>query len=115
MLDSTRCISYLTIEQRGPIPDQYSVAIGSRVYGCDVCQDVCPWNQRAPASSDAAWQPRPLWHNAEVVTLWQKSDQELASAMHASAMRRAKVAGLRRNLGVAMKNRPAGRVLVDPV
>src|SRR5437763_736622 len=64
VLDSTRCISYLTIEQRGPIPGEFAAAVGSHVYGCDVCQEVCPWNQIAPASSDPAWQPRSRWANA---------------------------------------------------
>ena len=67
VLDSTRCISYLTIELRGPIPARVRRRRRSHVYGCDVCQEVCPWNQVAPRSSDPAWQPRPAWTNAEVV------------------------------------------------
>ncbi|OFV90902.1 MAG: tRNA epoxyqueuosine(34) reductase QueG [Acidobacteria bacterium RIFCSPLOWO2_12_FULL_65_11] len=101
VLDATRCISYLTIERRGPIPDEFAPAVGSRVYGCDVCQEVCPWNQTAPRSDDSAWQARPVWKNAELPVLWQMSDQELGDAMRGSAMRRAKVAGLRRNIAVA--------------
>ena len=104
VLDSTRCISYLTIEQRGPIPDEFTAAVGSRVYGCDVCQEVCPWNQIAPRSSDPAWQPRPAWTNASVSTLSRLDDDELQKAMRGSSMRRAKVAGLRRNLQVALAN-----------
>jgi epoxyqueuosine reductase len=104
VLDSTRCISYLTIEQRGPVPDEFTAAVGSRVYGCDVCQEVCPWNQIAPHSSDPAWQPRPVWTNASVSTLARLDDAELRKAMRGSAMRRTKVAGLRRNLQVALGN-----------
>ncbi len=104
VLDSTRCISYLTIEQRGPIPGEFAADIGSHVYGCDVCQEVCPWNQIAPRSSDPAWQPRPAWMNAEVATLAAMSDEELREAMRGSAMTRTKVAGLRRNLAVAQEN-----------
>ena len=77
VLDSTRCISYLTIEQRGPIPAEFAAAVGSHVYGCDVCQEVCPWNQIAPSSSDPAWQPRPAWTNASVSTLAAMDDAEL--------------------------------------
>ncbi|MDO8793996.1 MAG: tRNA epoxyqueuosine(34) reductase QueG [Vicinamibacterales bacterium] len=104
VLDSTRCISYLTIEQRGPIPDEVTTSVGLHVYGCDVCQEVCPWNQMAPSSSDPAWQPRPAWTNASVSTLALLDDAELRKAMRGSSMRRTKVAGLRRNLRVALEN-----------
>jgi epoxyqueuosine reductase len=104
VLDSTRCISYLTIEQRGPIPEAFAGAIGSRVYGCDVCQEVCPWNQTAPVSDDPAWQPRDAWTAAGVAALAAKSDDELRAAMRRSAMKRTKVSGLRRNLAVALDN-----------
>ena len=103
VLDSTRCISYLTIEQRGPIPDEFATAVGSHVYGCDVCQEVCPWNQMAPSSSDPAWQRRPAWTNASVSTLAAMSDGELRKAMRGSAMTRTKVSGMRRNLAVAQR------------
>jgi epoxyqueuosine reductase len=104
VLDSTRCISYMTIEQRGPIPDPVAAAMGSHVYGCDVCQEVCPWNQAAPVSMDPAWQPRPAWADAEVSGLSAMSDEQLRHAMRGSAMLRTKVAGLRRNLAVAGRN-----------
>jgi epoxyqueuosine reductase len=102
VLDATRCISYLTIEQRGPLPGEFTTAVGSHVYGCDVCQEVCPWNQTAPSSSDPAWQPRPVWREASVSALAAMSDEELRNAMRGSAMKRTKVAGLRRNLQVAL-------------
>jgi epoxyqueuosine reductase len=103
VLDSTRCISYLTIEQRGPIPDEFREAVGSHVYGCDVCQEVCPWNQIAPSSADPAWQPRPVWRDASVSALAAMSDEELREAMRGSAMTRTKVSGMRRNLAVAQE------------
>jgi epoxyqueuosine reductase len=103
VLDSTRCISYLTIEQRGPIPDEFTTAVASHVYGCDVCQEVCPWNQIAPSSSDPAWQPRPVWRDASVSALAAMSDEELRNAMRGSAMRRTKVSGMRRNLAVVQR------------
>jgi epoxyqueuosine reductase len=105
VLDSTRCISYLTIEQRGPIPDEFAPSIESRVYGCDVCQEVCPWNQTAPRSIDQAWQARSVWRDSSAAGLNAMSDVELGEAMKGSAMRRTKVAGLRRNLSVALTSR----------
>jgi len=107
VLDARRCISYLTIEQRGPIPESRRAAVGSHVYGCDVCQEVCPWNASAARSTDRAWQPRPMWDHAAVTTLARKSDEELSMALRGSAMRRAKVDGLRRNLDVALANNRA--------
>jgi len=102
VLDSTRCISYVTIEARGPIPEAMQPAIGSHVYGCDICQEVCPWNAHPPASSDPAWQPRPAWDMRSTSELAAMSDDELREAMRGSAMSRAKVSGLRRNIAVAL-------------
>ena len=104
VLDSTRCISYLTIELRGSVPEALRPAIGSHVYGCDVCQEVCPWNAAPPASADPAWQPRPAWDGRTTPDLAAMSDDELRRAMRGSAMRRTKVSGLRRNLSVALEN-----------
>jgi epoxyqueuosine reductase len=101
VLDSNRCISYLTIEHRGDIPEGFHDAIGTHVYGCDVCQEVCPWNAVPPISEDPAWQPRRLWDGATVGDLTSRQDDELRAAMRGSAMRRTKVEGLRRNLVVS--------------
>jgi epoxyqueuosine reductase len=105
VLDATRCVSYLTIELRGATPDPLKRGIGTHVYGCDVCQEVCPWNAVAPVSVDPAWQPRPIWDRAEVATLAALTDEELSRALQGSAMNRAKVSGVRRNLQVAEENR----------
>ncbi len=101
VLDSTRCISYLTIEQRGDIPEAHREAIGTRVYGCDICQEVCPWNAAPPVSDDPAWQPRPDWDGVSVADLAARSDDELRRGMKKSAMLRTKISGLRRNLRAA--------------
>jgi epoxyqueuosine reductase len=103
-LDASRCISYLTIEARGGIPDGLRPGIGTHVYGCDVCQEVCPWNDGAPASADPAWQPRPAWDARSVAELAETPDQDLRAGLRGSAMTRANVRGLRRNLGVALEN-----------
>jgi epoxyqueuosine reductase len=102
VLDSTRCISYLTIELKGDIPSALAPSIGNHVYGCDICQEVCPWNQTASVSSDPAWQARPEWDGVSVAALAARSDDELRTALRGSPMRRTKVAGLRRNLAVAL-------------
>ncbi len=104
VLDSNRCISYLTIEWRGDMPPDAAAQIGSHVYGCDVCQEVCPWNAVAPHSDDPAWQPRRPWDQVDLLTLAQRSDDELADALRRSAMRRAKAQGLRRNVTIALRN-----------
>jgi epoxyqueuosine reductase len=104
VLDSTRCISYLTIEQRGPIPEAFAGKIGSHVYGCDICQEVCPWNQVAPRAADPVWQPRAVWIDADVRALAEMTDDDLRGALRGSAMKRTKIAGLRRNIEVALAN-----------
>jgi len=60
VLDATKCISYFTIELKGSIPEEHRAGMGRHVFGCDICQDVCPWNRKAPVSGLAAFQPRPL-------------------------------------------------------
>ena len=104
VLDSTRCISYLTIELKGDIPDAQRAGIGSHVYGCDVCQEVCPWNAAAPRSADPAWQPRPAWDRVDLLTLLARTDHELRVDFRGSPMKRTKVQGLRRNAAVALDN-----------
>lgn len=104
VLDSNRCISYWTIEHRGDLPADVAASIGSHVYGCDICQEVCPWNAHAPTSSDPAWQPRPAWDLRSLVDLRHTSDDDLRRSLEGSAMKRARLEGLRRNLEAATKN-----------
>jgi epoxyqueuosine reductase len=104
VMDARRCLSYLTIELKGPIPAAWHTAIGSHVYGCDICQEVCPWNQDAPCSDDPAWQPRPAFDRPQLADLAARSDDELRAALRGSAMRRTGVR-LRRTLAVVTETR----------
>lgn len=117
VLDSTRCLSYLTIELRTRVPDAVRPSLGTHIYGCDICQEVCPYNRPAPASGDPAWQPRAPLDAPRLVDLWQLSDAALQTAVSGSAMTRAKLTGLRRNVAVALGNlggSDAARVLAEP-
>ena len=104
VLDATRCISYLTIEYKGETAHALRSAIGSHVYGCDICQEVCPWNAAAPRSTDPAWQPRAAWDRVDLLTLARRTDAELDDALRGSAMERAEARGLRRNVAIAVEN-----------
>lgn len=103
-LDARRCISYLTIEHRGELADTIKPDLETHVYGCDVCQEVCPYNVRAPISADPAWQPRGVWDARRVEDLVRMEDSDLRAALVGSAMMRARKAGLRRNFSVAAGN-----------
>ncbi|HZR56215.1 MAG TPA: tRNA epoxyqueuosine(34) reductase QueG [Terriglobales bacterium] len=103
-LDSNQCISYLTIEKRGEIPAHMRDGIGRHVFGCDICQDVCPWNRKAPASAAAEFQPREGLVNPALEYLAQMSEEEFREKFRGSAIRRTKYNGLRRNAIIAMGN-----------
>lgn len=108
VLDSNRCISYLTIEARGPLPVEQLEAIGTHVYGCDICQEVCPYNRPAPASQDPHWQPRTGLDLPRLADLAARSDDDLLELLRRSPMKRPKIEGLRRNLTIALANGLAG-------
>ncbi len=103
-LDSNRCIAYLTIEKRGAIAEDLRTGMGRHVFGCDICQDVCPWNRKAPATNAAEFQPRPELVNPALDWLAEMSTEEFRRTFHGSPVRRAKRAGLRRNAVIAMAN-----------
>ncbi len=106
VLDATRCISYLTIEQRGPIPESLREAVGERAFGCDVCQDVCPWNERfASAAGDPSVAARAANIAPDLETLLVLDDAGFRERFGDSAVARTARRGLARNAAVALGNR----------
>ena len=103
-LDARRCISYLTIEHRGPIPPELRPMMGNRVFGCDDCQLVCPWNRHARPSEEPAFAPRGGLDGAALTTLFGWSEEQWRENTRGSALRRAGYAGWLRNLAVALGN-----------
>jgi epoxyqueuosine reductase len=103
-LDSNKCIAYLTIEKRGPIPEEFREAIGHHVFGCDICQDVCPWNRKAPATDKPEFQPREGLVNPALAWLAEISEEEFCEKFRGSPIKRTKRAGLRRSALIAIGN-----------
>jgi epoxyqueuosine reductase len=102
-VDSRLCISYFTIEQRGTVPEEARGGIGGHVFGCDICQDVCPWNRRSPITADPAFAPRhfapPLEEMAGL------SEPEFREMFRDTPVARARYSGFLRNVAIAMGNR----------
>jgi epoxyqueuosine reductase len=110
-MDASRCIAYLTIEKRGEIPEDLRPGMGRQVFGCDICQDVCPWNRRAPTSADPDLAPRSPLVNPALDWLAEMDEAEFGRWFNGSPVRRAKLGGLRRNLAIAMGNSGQQRFL----
>jgi epoxyqueuosine reductase len=110
-LDARRCISYLTIELKEAIPVEFRAAIGNRIYGCDDCQLVCPWNKYARISPLADFDARPAFDGPELLELWAWSEADFLCASEGSAIRRIGHERWQRNLAVALGNalRATGR------
>jgi epoxyqueuosine reductase len=111
VLDATKCVSYLTIEYRGTIPDEHLEGIGHHLFGCDICQEVCPWNAAAPHANDA-WPSRPGLSLLTLAQLAETSDAELTEMIAGTPLIRAGVKGLRRNLEVGQRG--TSRTLAPP-
>jgi epoxyqueuosine reductase len=103
-LDARRCISYLTIEHAGAIPVEFRAALGNRIYGCDDCQLVCPWNKFARRSPLPDFDTRPALGSATLLQLWAWDEAAFLRQTEGSAIRRIGHARWRRNLAVALGN-----------
>jgi epoxyqueuosine reductase len=103
-LDARLCISYLTIEKRGEIPQELREGVGRHVFGCDICQDVCPWNRKAPVTSAAEFEAREGLVNPALDWLAEMQSEEFREVFRGSPVKRAKLSGLRRNAVIAMGN-----------
>ena len=107
VLDATRCIAYFTIEARGTIPEEFRPGIGRHVFGCDICQDVCPWNRKAPVTPLPQFQPRggsPGTFNPPLEGLASLSEAEFNAFFRGSPVKRARYRGMLRNAAIAMGN-----------
>jgi epoxyqueuosine reductase len=106
VLDAGRCISTLTIEDRGPIAADLRAGIGDRIFGCDICQEVCPWNRHAPGSAEPAFQPRHGESTLSLVALLGLDEPAFRARFAGSPILRAKRRGLLRSAAVAVGNHP---------
>ena len=111
-VDARRCISYLTIELKTAIPTEFRRAIGNRIFGCDDCQLVCPWNKYARPSSAAEFAPRHALDDTDLVDLFAWTEAEWSARTAGSALRRAGYAGWLRNIAVALGNAPSSDAVV---
>lgn len=110
-LDARRCISYLTIELHGPIPEELRPGVGPWLFGCDVCQDVCPWNRKAPLGREPALEPQPELAAVDPVELLGMTEDEFRRRFRGTAIWRTKRQGLVRNAAIVLGNTGDERVL----
>ena len=107
LLDARRCISYLTIELKGPIPEELRAKMGNRVFGCDDCQLVCPWNKFSKATAENDFQPRHGLDNSELAELFLWTEAQFLKRTEGSAIRRTGYENWLRNLAVGLGNAPS--------
>ncbi len=111
VLDSRRCISYLTIELKGPIPRELRPGVGDWVFGCDVCQEVCPWNRKAPVADEPAFEPQPGLNPLELLELFSLSEEEFRRRFRHTPLWRPRRRGLLRNAAVVLGNQRHARAV----
>lgn len=104
VVDACRCLSYLTIEQKGQIPNEFQRKLGNRIFGCDDCLDVCPYNHQATPTAEPAFRATPLTLNPDLDALARQSAAEFQTVFRHSAVRRTTHEGLRRSVAIARKN-----------
>ena len=112
-LDARRCIAYLTIEHKGPIPEEFRKPMGNRVFGCDDCQLVCPWNKFAQASKEPDFVPRRGLDGPKLAELFGWSEEEYLKRTEGSPLRRPGYESWLRNLAVGLGNAPTSEEVVD--
>jgi epoxyqueuosine reductase len=112
-LDATRCISYLTIESHSAIPIEFREAIGNRIYGCDDCQLVCPWNKFARESVEPDFKVRHGLDSASLVSLFAWSEEQFLARTEGSAIRRIGHVAWLRNIAVALGNAPTSEAILE--
>jgi len=111
-VDARRCISYLTIEHRGTIPEELRSMMGNRIYGCDDCQLVCPWNRFSPSSAEADFEPRHALDNTTLIELFNWTEADFLSRLEGSTIRRFGHECWIRNIAIALGNAPTQPQLV---
>lgn len=104
VLDARRCISYLTIELSGPIPEEFRDPIGNRVFGCDDCQAICPWNKYAHTTQEQDFLPRHNLHDSDLIDLYRWTEEEFLTRTEGSPLRRMGYENWRRNLSIGLGN-----------
>lgn len=103
-IDARRCISYLTIEHRGEMEPALAQKTGNHIFGCDICQDVCPWNKKSPRASRKEFQPREGFFNPDLETFQKRVEEKYPQDFKNSPLKRAKKEGLLRNIQIASEN-----------
>ena len=111
VLDASRCISYLTIEHREPIPHELRPGMGEWLYGCDICQEVCPWNRKSPTSADQEFQPGDDANPIELTELFDLDDDSFRARFRKTPLWRPKRRGILRNAAIVLGNRPTPSAL----
>jgi epoxyqueuosine reductase len=112
-LDARRCISYLTIENKGAIPVEFREPMGNRVFGCDDCQAICPWNKYAQYTQETSFLPRHGLENSDLLTLFQWSETEFLANTEGSAIRRMGYDSWQRNLAIGLGNAPSDIRIIE--